>query len=258
MERGDHDDRSAHGPGDAVARDFDEWAGANPRTAAAGAMSHVAQGIAAGFDVKAAFHLDHGDAVAQAAECIAAGYTSVMLDFSKRPFDENAGALREVVALARPRGVTVEGEIGHGQGGSGYRRRHRRSFAHRPRGGGGVREGDRRGRFGGVHRQCPRAYTRLPRFDFDRLEAIRKAVWIPLVLHGGSGTPDEDLKRAITLGIAKINVATDLVTVVRESLRRQWDEKRNLWTPQALAEAMTALADVVRRWIRRTGAEGKT
>lgn len=221
-------------------------------------LCRMAQAVAADFDVKAAFHLDHGDAVAQAAECIDVGYTSVMLDFSTRSFAENAAALRQVVALARPRGITVEGEIGHvgkvdkvtAEGiGESSLTEPEEAVAY-------VKATDVDAlavSIGNAHGQ----YTRLPRFDFDRLAAIRKAVSVPLVLHGGSGTPDDDLKRAISLGIAKINVATDLVTAMRESLRRQWNENRNLWAPMAMAEAMIAVADVVRRWIHRTGAAGK-
>ena len=221
-------------------------------------LARVARSVAADFEVQAALVLDHGSSVAQAAECIEAGYTSVMLDFSTRAFAENAAALREVVALARPHGVTVEGEIGHvgkvdavtveGTGDSTLTDPADAVAYVKETGVDALAIS-----IGNAHGQ----YTRLPRFDFDRLAAIRKAVSVPLVLHGGSGTPDDDLRRAISLGIAKINVATDVVTAMRESLRQQWDAKRNLWAPMAMEEAMAAVADVVRRWIRRTGAEGK-
>ena len=80
---------------------------------------------------------------------------------------------------------------------------------------------------------------------------------MPLVLHGGSGTPEEELRRAVSLGIAKINGASDLVRVVRERLQQRWGANELLWTPRALAVATDALAPVVVRWIRRTGAAGK-
>ena len=99
-------------------------------------------------------------------------------------------------------------------------------------------------------------YTRLPRLDFDRLAEIHKAVRVPLVLHGGSGTPEADIKKAISLGIAKINVATELIASVRESLRSQWRDGRNLWLPLAQAEAMQAMEPVLRKWIAMTGAAG--
>ena len=69
-------------------------------------------------------------------------------------------------------------------------------------------------------------YTKLPRLDFDRLAEIQAAVQIPLVLHGGSGTPEADLRRAISLGIAKVNVATESINAVRQSLMEQWNTGR--------------------------------
>jgi tagatose 1,6-diphosphate aldolase GatY/KbaY len=100
-------------------------------------------------------------------------------------------------------------------------------------------------------------YTRRPRLDFDRLAAIRKATAIPLVLHGGSGTPPKDLKRAISLGIAKVNVASELARAVRQSLQEQWTSGEKSWLPVQLARATDAMARVVEKWIHMCGAAGK-
>ncbi len=86
---------------------------------------------------------------------------------------------------------------------------------------------------------------------------IHHAVGVPLVLHGGSGTAPEDLRRAISLGIAKVNVATELVAAMRESLMAQWQGGRNLWAPLAQAAAMKAVLPVIEKWIRLTGAAGR-
>ena len=75
-------------------------------------MAAVARAIEGLHTVSAALHLDHGDSMEMVRQCLDAGFTSVMLDFSARSFEENADALRQVVQIARPRGVTVEGEIG--------------------------------------------------------------------------------------------------------------------------------------------------
>ena len=88
-------------------------------------------------------------------------------------------------------------------------------------------------------------YTKLPQLDFDRLAKLQEATRIPLVLHGGSGTPEADLRRAISLGIAKVNVATESITAVRQSLLEQWSAGKNLWIPMAQAVAMEAMAKVV-------------
>lgn len=209
-------------------------------------------------EVPAALHLDHGSSLDMVRTCLDGGYTSVMLDYSARPFAENVAALREVASRAHPQGVTVEGELGAV---------------------GRVDDSTREGTadctltdpaqaaqfvaqsgvdalavsIGNAHGH----YTRLPRLDFDRLAEIRRQVGVPLVLHGGSGTPDADLRRAIALGIAKVNVASDLVHAVRTSLVEQWHESEKKWTPEAIAVAYGRTEAVVRRWIERLGAAGK-
>ena len=219
-------------------------------------MAATARAVAARYSVRAALHLDHGDSLAQVDACLNAGYTSVMLDFSARPYAENAAALRQVALRAHPLGVTVEGEIGHVgkadtmtvEGGFDS------TLTIPAKAASYVAETNvdvLAVSIGNAHGQ----YTRLPRLDFDRLAEIRKAVRVPLVLHGGSGTPDADIKRVISLGIAKINVATELIASVRESLRSQWAAGRNLWLPIAQAEAIKAMEPVVRKWIVLTGAE---
>jgi fructose/tagatose bisphosphate aldolase len=100
-------------------------------------------------------------------------------------------------------------------------------------------------------------YTKLPHLDFERLAKLQAATRIPLVLHGGSGTPEADLRRAISLGIAKVNVATELISAVRQSLLEQWGTGKNLWTPIAQAAAMQAMAQVVEKWFHLTSAAGR-
>lgn len=100
-------------------------------------------------------------------------------------------------------------------------------------------------------------YTILPQFDFDRLAKLKAATGVPLVLHAGSGTPEADLCRAISLGIAKINVATDIIKTMRRSLLAQWSSGENLWPPVAEARAMKAMAKVVEKWFYLTGAPGR-
>ena len=221
-------------------------------------LGPIARTVAERFDVPAALHLDHGDTLDQVQSCLDAGYTSVMLDFSSRPFAENVAALRGAVKLARPRGVTVEAEIGHVG---------RADIV--------TTEGDMESTLtevaeavaytaetqvdalaisiGNAHGQ----YTKLPTLDFQRLADIHAATGIPLVLHGDSGTPEADLRRAISLGIAKVNVATELVAAMRGSLLSQWQASQNLWPPIAMSVAMKTVYPVIEKWIRCTGAAGK-
>jgi tagatose 1,6-diphosphate aldolase GatY/KbaY len=101
-------------------------------------------------------------------------------------------------------------------------------------------------------------YTRLPVFDFPRLERIRRAVSVPLVLHGGSGTQPDVLRRAVALGMAKINIATELCQAFREAYAQAHPPgTRPGWLPTLLGTARPAMARVVERWIYLAGAAGK-
>lgn len=224
---------------------------------APGTIGPVAMAIAARFTVPAALHCDHGLSIEQVQECLDAGYTSVMLDYSNRPFAENAAGLQEVVRRARPLGVTVEGELGHvGKVGDSVEGEGEAQLTDPEEAAAYVEQTGVDAlavAIGNAHG----TYSRLPQLDFERLARLHEAVRAPLVLHGGTGTPEADLARAISLGVAKVNVATEHIMAVRESLQRQWGEGRNLWTPLAQAEAMRAVAEVAAKWIRRTGAAGK-
>jgi ketose-bisphosphate aldolase len=193
-----------------------------------------------------------------AEECLKAGYTSLMLDYSAKPYAENVAALRQVVAMAHPKGVSVEGELGTiGRADNIIQEASHSSTLTDPRDAqhyvaeSGV---DMLAvSIGNAHGH----YSALPRFEFGLLAELHAALPVPLVLHGGSGTPEADLQRAISLGVAKVNIASDLVRALRESVRAQWQAERNLWLPMALAEGMQAVAPVVARWIRLVGAAGK-
>jgi len=221
-------------------------------------MARAARAVADAYEVPAALHLDHGNSLPQVEACLEAGYTSVMLDYSTRPFAENVAALRRVVELARPMGVTVEGELGavgqideaSGEG-SGFF-----SLTHPEEAKAYVEQTQvdmLAVSIGNAHGNYPRR----PHLDFGLLEELRQAAGVPLVLHGGSGTPEEDLRKAISLGIAKVNVASELIRAVRETLLERWRSGASLWVPEALSQAMNALEAVVEKWVLLAGAAGK-
>ena len=221
-------------------------------------MAALACTVKQRFSLPAVLHLDHGDSPALVRECISSGYTSVMLDYSTRPFEDNVAALREVSGLARPRGISVEGEIGKvgkaeeatSAGGAGS------SLTDPPE---AVEFVARSGvdllavSIGNKHG----FYQGEPRLDFGLLSELHAAVRIPLVLHGGTGIPEKDIRKSIALGIAKVNVASELVHGLRSSLSAQWGSGRNIWGPVAQAEAVASLQPIIEKWIRITGAEGK-
>ena len=222
------------------------------------AMAAVARAMEEGFHATAALHLDHGDSLEMVRQCVEARYTSVMLDFSSRPFEENAAALREVVRLARPHGITVEGEIGKigkadeatAEGGTATAYTDPKDAVRYVRDTDvdllAVSVGNKHGFYKGD-----------PHLEFGLLAELHAAVKVPLVMHGGTGIPQKDIQRSITLGIAKVNVASELVHGYRGSLTAQWQNGENQWSPLAIGEAIKVMEPVVEKWIRITGAEGR-
>ena len=161
--------------------------------------------------------LDHGGSFEQCMRAIALGFTDIMYDGSKLPFEENVANTRAVVRAAHAVGLAVEAELGHVGAGSEYE-----DFGAQRQ---GFTDPDDVERFvaetgvdvlavavGTAHG----LYACEPRLDLDLLREIRARVDIPLSLHGGSGCSDEQFRDAIAAGIAKVNVATDLfVTTAR-------------------------------------------
>lgn len=221
-------------------------------------MGAVARTLARRFEVRAALHLDHGDSLELVEACLTAGYTSVMLDYSNRPLQENTEAMRRVVAMAHPLNVTVEGELGvigkvdqtSAEGGGA-------STLTDPEVAAAFVKATAIDALAVSIGNAHGMYTTLPHLDFDRLAKIHAAVPVPLVLHGGSGTGGEALRRATSLGIAKVNVASELVIAIRQSLLDQWEASENLWVPLADAASIKALAPVVEKWLHLTGAAGR-
>ena len=187
----------------------------------AGGLRHlpdVVRRIAESSSVPVVMHLDHSESYEQVIACLRAGFTSVMYDGSHYPFEENVRESQAVVRAAHAVGVSVECELGAISG---------------------VEDGishsntnlvdlDEVKRFiavvdcdalavgiGNAHG----IYKGTPNLDFGRLEACRKLGAPPLVLHGGSGIPEEMIKKAISLGIRKINVATEVRLAFMEGLK---------------------------------------
>lgn len=159
--------------------------------------------------VPVALNLDHGKSYESVARAIRAGFTSVMIDRSQVPFEENVKETAEVVRLAHAVGVSVEAELGHVGQGANYEV-DRTSFLTRPE---EVVEFAKRTEvdflaiaIGNAHG----LYVGTPQLDLHLLSEIRRVTPIPLVLHGGSSTGDSNLQRAIAGGISKINLGTDL------------------------------------------------
>ncbi|MCI9355190.1 MAG: class II aldolase [Firmicutes bacterium] len=157
--------------------------------------------------VDVAVHLDHGLTLETVKQALEIGFTSVMLDASTLPFEQNIEKTKSVVELAKKYGATVEAELGLVGGSEDGSSDH------------GIRCTDPQDAkvfaentgidalavaIGNAHGNYPVA----PKLAFDVLEQIKNNVSIPLVLHGGSGITDKDFQKAISLGIKKVNIAT--------------------------------------------------
>ena len=172
----------------------------------------LAKTVADEYPIPVALHLDHAEKFDFVLSAIDAGFTSVMIDASAKPFEENVALTRKVVEAAKPYGITVESELGRLIGNEG-------SISVDDAQAAQTDPEDAR-RFveetgidalavaiGTVHG----FYNFEPKINIDRLKEIAAAVSIPLVLHGGSGTPDEKVQQAIANGIAKVNICTEFV-----------------------------------------------
>lgn len=161
--------------------------------------------------VPVALHLDHGTDFDQVMLCIRHGFTSVMIDGSRFPLDENIAYTKKVIEVAHAVGVSVEAELGKIGGTEDHITVDERDAT--------FTDPDEALRFvnetnvdflaiavGTAHG----VYKGEPKLDFDRIKTLRGILRVPLVLHGSSGVPEEALKKAISLGIAKINIDTDL------------------------------------------------
>jgi len=215
--------------------------------------------IAADSGVPVCLHLDHATEIEQVRECIDAGFPSVMMDASQYDFEENVRLTKMVVDMAKPNGVTVEGELGAvgrvddatvegGEAAALTDPKKAAEFVERT----GV---DALAcAIGNAHG----IYTQKPVLDFDRLQAIRDATNVPLVLHGGSGTPADQLHRAIEIGVTKVNVASELGRAYLNAIRAAEDAKGGkVWYAHAIMDAKAAVKLVTAKWMRELGCAGK-
>lgn len=160
--------------------------------------------------VPVAISLDHGDSYEACLRAMRAGFTGVMIDRSTLPYEENVKQVKAVVDVAHVMGVSVEAELGHVGQGSQY-------DIDRDAGLTNVEQAADFVAATGIDSLAVAVgtahgmYKGTPHLDFERLDQLREAVCVPLVLHGGSGTGDEKLQEAVRRGICKVNLCTDLI-----------------------------------------------
>ena len=210
--------------------------------------------------VPVALHLDHGS-FEGAKNAIAAGFTSVMYDGSALPFEENLEQTKEIVRIGHENGVSVEAEVGSIGGeedgivGTGELADPQECKTIADTGIDFLAAG-----IGNIHGQYPENWAGL---SFETLEAIKAATGnIPLVLHGGSGIPDEQVLKAVDLGVAKININTECQLVFAAATRKFIEEGKDLigknYDPRKLlAPGTQAIKDVAKERMTVFGSVNK-
>ena len=200
-------------------------------------------------------HLDHGASYEQVIHAIQLGFTSVMIDASHLPYEENVAITQKVVAAAHPVGVSVEAELGTiGDTGNSIEGRVTEVIYTDP----DVAQDfiERTGTdslavaIGTAHGIYPKNIK--PHLRHDILEEITKKVSIPLVLHGGSSNPDEEIAKAVKMGINKINISSDIKIVFANRLREQLNSgdsemrEPNVLFPPCMLETKKVAEDKIR------------
>jgi fructose-bisphosphate aldolase class II len=219
------------------------WSGFDPDPGI-GILADIAFSLAKRARIPAAIHLDHGMTVSHIVQALSRNFQSVMIDGSALPYAENAALTGRIVEMAGAIGIPVEGEIGH------------------------VGNGEQAGESEIVY-TCPEEaarfvkdtgvdflavsigtahgkYRKAPELNIALLKELAANIDVPLVLHGSSYTPDEQLKKAVAGGISKINVATELGDVLIENVKQDILDGAspayaNMLTQKGY-DAMTALA----------------
>jgi tagatose bisphosphate family class II aldolase len=162
-------------------------------------------------DIPVALHIDHCTSYSMIIEAIRSGYTSLMIDGSGLPYEENVKLVKEVVRVAHAVDIAVEAELGKiGGTEDNIKLSDREATFTVPE---EAREFVRSTDVDSLAVAIGTAhgiYRGEPKLDFERLSKIKEIVDIPLVLHGASGVPDNSIKEAIKRGIAKVNIATEL------------------------------------------------
>lgn len=199
--------------------------------------------------IPVALHLDHATEFEEVKKALDAGFTSVMIDASALPFEENIEMTSRVVSLARQYGASSEAELGTLAGNEGYLSNSDMQT-----------DPEDASKFvtltdvdclavaiGTAHG----FYIEEPKINIPRLQDIAKKVSIPLVLHGGSGTPDDKVQEAICNGVAKVNICTELIAAFGNRLSEvQKDDKFKYNVFQLFREGMIAGQKLVESKIR--------
>lgn len=190
-------------------------------------IAYMAKDMARKASVPVGVHLDHSTGYDIAVAGIRDGFPSVMIDGSTLPFADNVAVTAAVVQAARVFNVDVEAELGHVGSGANEDDIINRDFYTDPRQAAEFVKSTGCGSLAVAVGNAHGPYVREPALDFDRIAALRACVEVPLVLHGCSGIPDDQMRKAVSLGMCKFNVATEYFRAVASCMRAAFDSGEN-------------------------------
>jgi fructose-bisphosphate aldolase class II len=244
-------------------------------------ISKIARTAAETSPIPLSLHLDHGEDFETTSKCIGAGFTSVMIDGSRLKFEDNIALTKRVTEIAHPKGVSVEAELGRLAGVEESTVEEKDAILTDPK---AAKEFVERtgvdalavaiGTSHGAYK-----FKTEPKLDFERLKLISKQISQPLVLHGASsvpswiiekaskygaelggakGIPEEHIRKAISLGIAKINIDTDLRLAFTATVREVLANSPKEFDPRKiLGPAKDAMKQVIKGKMQLFGSSGK-
>jgi fructose-bisphosphate aldolase class II len=231
-------------------------------------VAHIGRDMIAGIiqrshrsSVPIAIHWDHGATYEQVLEAVQFGFTSVMIDASMKPFEENVALSRKVADSAHVLGVSVEGELGTIGANDSYAEAGAAEIIYTDPDD-AVTFVEQTGvdslavAIGTFHGFYP-AHLK-PELKLDLLKEIKSRVQIPLVLHGGSNNPDDEIREAARIGINKINISTDIKVAYHDKMREVLGSDSKVREPNAIQPAcIEAMKAVAAQKIELFGAAGK-
>ena len=206
--------------------------------------------------VPVALHLDHGSSYESCVDAIDSGFTSVMIDASKHSIEENIKITKQVVDYAHAKNVTVEAEVG-AVGGEEDGVANELAYAK-------VEDAVKLVQETGIDFLAPALgsvhgiYKGEPKLDFERMVKIHELVKLPLVLHGGSGIPDELIKKAISCGICKININTELQIAWSAGVRKFLNEDNKVYDPRKIIKSgENSMKEMIKEKVTLFGSDNK-
>lgn len=221
-------------------------------------MAPMIRDLAEAAAVPVAFNLDHGGNYEDIVHSIQCGFSSVMIDASGYDFEENVRRTSLIASLAHSKGLSCEAELGH----VGLAHESDNTKVDLYTNPDQAREFVERTEcdclavaIGTAHGSYPKGL--LPKLDFERLKLLKKALDMPLVLHGGSGAGDDNIKMAVACGINKINVCTDLFNHGRQAMAAVIQKNPNIDYMDVNIEAENAMKEFIKSYMRLIGSSGR-